>query len=114
MSLLVMATIIVVAAMRVLPLSVIAALGVAAMLLCGCLNWKDERDALSVQLVLMIVTTLALGQALLVTSGSEMLAAQFVLLTQGALPAWALTGLIGLMAILQILFPTMPQRSLVR
>ena len=57
LSLLVMAMVIALAITRMLPLSIVGALGVAAMLMCGCLNWKDVRDALSVQLVLMIVTT---------------------------------------------------------
>ena len=40
MSLLVMGSVIAIATTKLLPLSVVAALGVAAMLLCGCLNWK--------------------------------------------------------------------------
>lgn len=100
LSLLVMAMVIALAITRMLPLSIVGALGVAAMLLCGCLNWKDVRDALSVQLVLMIVTTLALGQALLLTGGSELLATQFLGLMQGASPAWVLAGLIAMMAVL--------------
>lgn len=70
------------------------------MLLCGCLNWKDVRDALSVQLVLMIVTTLALGQALLLTGGSDLMAQQFLQLMEGASPVWVLTSLIAMMAVL--------------
>lgn len=100
MSLLVMGAVIALATTRVLPLSIVGSLGVAAMLLCGCLNWKDIRDALSVQLVLMIVTTLALGQALLLTGGSDLLANQFLLLMEGASPAWVLAGLIAMMTVL--------------
>lgn len=100
MSLLIMAMVIGLAATRILPLSIAGALGVAAMLLCGCLNWKDVRDALSVQLVLMIVATLALGQALLLTGGSELLANQFLNMMQGASPAWVLAGLIAMMTVL--------------
>ncbi len=100
MSLLIMAMVIGLAATRILPLSIAGALGVAAMLVCGCLNWKDVRDALSVQLVLMIVATLALGQALLLTGGSELLANQFLNMMQGASPAWVLAGLIAMMTVL--------------
>jgi di/tricarboxylate transporter len=100
MSLLIMAIVIALAASRTLPLSIAGALGVAAMLVCGCLNWKDVRDALSVQLVLMIVATLALGQALLLTGGSELLANQFLNMMQGASPAWVLAGLIAMMTVL--------------
>ncbi len=100
MSLLIMGAVIMLATTRVLPLSIVGALGVAGMLVCGCLNWKDVRDALSVQLVLMIVATLGLGQALLVTGGSDLLANQFLSLMHGASPAWVLTGLIAMMAVL--------------
>lgn len=100
LSLLVMFTVIVLASTRTLPLSIVGALGVAVMLLCGCLNWKDVRDALSVQLVLMIVATLALGQALLLTGGSDLLAGMFLDLMQGLSPAWVLAGLIALMTLL--------------
>jgi len=100
LSLLVMGAVIALASTGVLPLSITGALGVALMLMCGCLNWKDVRDALSVQLVLMIVATLALGQALLVTGGSDLLAHQFIALMQGASPAWVLAGLIAMMTLL--------------
>jgi di/tricarboxylate transporter len=100
MALMVMFAVIALASSRALPLSIVAASGVAAMLLCGCLNWKDVRDALSVQLVLMIVTTLALGQALMLTGGSDLLAQQFLSLMQGASPAWVLAGLIAMMTLL--------------
>lgn len=100
MALLVMFCVIALASTRLLPLSILGTLGVATMLLCGCLTWKDARDALSVQLVLMIVTTLALGQALLVTGGSDLLAGWFLAMMQGASPAWVLAALIAMMTVL--------------
>ncbi len=99
-SLIVMFAVVFTAATQLLPLAVIASLGVAAMLLCGCLKWKDIRDALSVQLILMIVATLALGNALIITGGSDLIANRFLAFTESLSPAWILSGLILLMAIL--------------
>jgi len=99
-SLIIMATVVILAASQILPLAVTALLGVLAMLLLGCLNWKDVRDALSVQVVLMIAATLALGQALLLTGGSEMIATTFLQLTSDLSPSLTLACLILVMAIL--------------
>ncbi len=100
MSMAIMSGVIFLAIIQILPLAVIAVLGVAAMLLCGCLKWKDVRDALSVQLILMIVATLALGQALMLTGGSALVAQKFLALTLELSPALVLSALILLMAIL--------------
>jgi di/tricarboxylate transporter len=100
LSLLVMGAVIAIATTKLLPLAVVASLGVVAMLLCGCLNWKDVRDALNAQLIFMIVATLALGQALMLTGGSDLLANIFLGLTQDLSPAFVLSGLILLMTIL--------------
>ena len=61
---------------------------------------EDVRDALSAQLILMIVATLALGQALLLTGGSDLLAHQFLNVMQGVSPAMVLSALILLMTVL--------------
>lgn len=99
-SLVIMASVIAIAASQTLPLAITALLGVLAMLVTGCLNWKDIRDALSAQLILMIATTLALGQALLLTGGSELIATAFLQLTASLSPAMTLAGLMLVMAIL--------------
>ncbi len=100
LALMVMAVVIAFATTKLLPLAIIASLGVVAMLVLGCLNWKDVRDALSIQLILMIVATLALGQAMILTGGSDLLAHQFIALTNGASPVFVLGGLMLLMTVL--------------
>jgi di/tricarboxylate transporter len=44
-----------------------SAVGVAAMLLTGCLGWREATDALSSKIVMIVVASLALGEALTVT-----------------------------------------------
>jgi len=65
-----------------------------------CLKWRDATSALSVQIVLIIVASLALGSALMKTGGADWLALVFLSLAFGA-PAWLiLASLMLLMAIL--------------
>jgi di/tricarboxylate transporter len=88
------------AAFDIMPVTISAPLGVLCMLLFRCLNWRDIGQALSAQVILIIVSSLALGKALLLTGGSDWLAHAFVALTAGAAPAVLLGGLILLMAVL--------------
>ncbi|MES9851341.1 MAG: SLC13 family permease [Candidatus Thiodiazotropha sp. L084R] len=99
-SLAIMFGIILFAASGILPIAVSAISGVLLMLLCGCLTWRDISRALNAQVVLIIVASLALGNALLMTGGSEFLANSFVSLTEGATPAVILSSLMLLMALL--------------
>jgi di/tricarboxylate transporter len=66
-ALLIMAGVIVIAATKLLPMVLAAALGVAFMLLTGCLRWQEATDALSSNVIMIVVASLALGKALTVT-----------------------------------------------
>ncbi len=44
------------AAMRVMPIEISALLGCLVLILTGCLNWKDAMNALSTQVILIIVS----------------------------------------------------------
>jgi di/tricarboxylate transporter len=96
----IMAGIIALAAFGILPIAVSALCGVIAMLLSGCMNWRDASLALSTQVVLIVVASLALGEALLVTGGADYLAESFVVIMSGAPPVVILSGLMLLLAIL--------------
>ena len=82
------------------PIAISAVCGVLLMLVTGCLTWRHASMALSTQVVLIVVASLALGSALLKTGGAEYLAQVFVAVTTGASPAIILSGLMLLMAIL--------------
>ncbi|MEW8028457.1 MAG: SLC13 family permease [Candidatus Thiodiazotropha sp.] len=99
-SLLIMLGIILLAAFGILSIAVSAIGGVLLMLICGCLSWRDVGRALNAQVILIIVASLALGNALLMTGGSDFLAHLFLEMTQGASSTVVLSGLILVMALL--------------
>jgi di/tricarboxylate transporter len=74
----VMAFVILAAATGLLPISISALIGVGLMLTFGCLTWRDAAGALSTPVVMIIVTSLALGKALMGTGMADYLALGFV------------------------------------
>lgn len=79
----IMVLVVAAAALGIVPISVSAVAGVGLMLATRCLAWRDVGHALSPPLIMIIVTSLALSQALTVTGGALFLAQSFV----GALDA---------------------------
>jgi len=88
------------AAMRIMPIEISALLGCLVLILTGCLNWKDAMNALSTQVILIIVSSLAMGMALLKTGGADYLANLFVYITFGAPPSIVLMSLMMMMGVL--------------
>ena len=74
----VMAFVVLAAAFGLLPISISALIGVGLMLATGCLNWRDAAGALSTPVIMIIVTSLALGKALIGTGMADYLAMGFV------------------------------------
>ena len=66
------------AALGIMPISVSAIIGLGLMIATGCLGWRDASSALSVPVVMIIVTALALGKALMGTGMADYLAFSFV------------------------------------
>ena len=100
LSLMIMAFIIVTAASGLLPIEISALSGVFMMLATGCLRWRDATRALSAPVILIIVTSLAMGNALLQTGGDSFVAQHYVALTEGWSSTAILSGLMLLMAVL--------------
>jgi di/tricarboxylate transporter len=100
LALAIMLGVVVLAALNIMPIEISAVLGFCALILTGCLNWKDAMNALNTQVVLIIVSSLAMGAALMKTGGADYLAKLFVYVTFGAPPALALGGLMLMMGIL--------------
>lgn len=92
--------VVVLAAFNILPIEISAVLGFLVLLISGCLNWKDAMNALSSQVILIIVSSLAMGAALLKTGGADYLAKLFVYITFGAPSSVVLAGLMLMMGIL--------------
>ncbi len=96
----IMLAIIFTAAFGWLPIAISASCGALIMILCGCLSWSDATKALSTQVIMIVVASLALGSALLKTGGADYLAQLFLSLAGDASPAIMLSGLMLLMAFL--------------
>jgi len=90
----IMASVILVAALGILPIAISAVFGVLALLTTRCLSWKEAMSAMSIQVVMIIVASLAMGMALMRTGGADWIAQIFLWLSFG-LPAYAILG--GLM-----------------
>lgn len=80
-ALFIMAAVILTAALGILPIAVSSVIGVGAMLATGCLRWRDITEALSVPIIMIVVTSLALGDALMKTGTAEFIAQSFVYAT---------------------------------
>ncbi|MGY8998726.1 MAG: SLC13 family permease [Rhodospirillales bacterium] len=100
MALVIMIGIVLTAAFGVLPIAVSAVSGVLLMIATRCIRWSDAAEALSAQVIMIVVASLALGMALLKTGGAEYLAQVFLSLTEGASPTALLSSLMLLLAIL--------------
>ncbi|NEZ04406.1 SLC13 family permease [Wenzhouxiangella sp. XN201] len=91
----IMVLVVLIAAFSILPIAISAVAGVLAMILTRCLNWKEAMQALSIQVVMIIVASLALGAALMRTGGADWLAQAFLVASFG-IPSWAILGLLML------------------
>jgi di/tricarboxylate transporter len=100
LALLIMAGIVALAAFGIMPIAVSAVLGCMVLIFTGCLKWKQASSALSTQVIMIIVASLALGSALMKTGGAEYLAQVFLHLTSGAAAGWVLSLLMLLLALL--------------
>ncbi|MBW1782484.1 MAG: SLC13 family permease [Deltaproteobacteria bacterium] len=99
-ALLIMLGIVVSAALGILPIAISAPFGALLMILTGCLGWRDATSALSAQVILIVVASLALGVALLKTGGADYLAQLFMTFAGRTSPALVISGLMLLMGIL--------------
>lgn len=99
-ALFIMAGVILAAATGLTPISVSAVAGVGLMLATGCLGWRDVTEALSTPIVLIVVTSLALGSALTQTGTAEYLAQSFVYATSDLKVPYILSAFMLIMTIM--------------
>jgi di/tricarboxylate transporter len=100
MAIMIMAGIVLTAGLGVLPIAISAPLGAMLMIFTGCMRWRDASSALSAQVIMIVVASLALGVALVKTGGADYLASLFMALAGQASPALVVSGLMLLMGIL--------------
>ncbi|NMP30221.1 SLC13 family permease [Thalassotalea sp. M1531] len=100
MALLVLFFVIGVAAIGLLPIAISSICGILILLVTKCLDWKEASAALSSQVVLIVVASLALGSAMMQTGGAEYIAQLFVALAFDLPPAGVLSALMLMLAVL--------------
>ena len=74
----IMVIVILAAALGIMPISGAAVTGVGLMLATRCLRWSDASGALSPQVIMVIVASMALGVAMIETGGALYLAQSLV------------------------------------
>ena len=96
----IMGLVVLAAATGVMPISVSAVVGLGLMIATGCLTWRDAANSLSIPVIMIIVTALALGKALLGTGMADYLALSFVAMTSALPPPLILSAFLLLMTIM--------------
>ncbi len=96
----IMSGVILVAAFGILPIMVTALIGVVLCLATRCIRWHQVRAAVDSNLVLMIVASLGMGEALMQTGATAWLAGLFVYVAGDLSPAMVLTVLMLCAALL--------------
>lgn len=81
------------------PIGLAAMVGVLVLLATRSLAWNDVGSALSVEVVLLVAASLALGNALTITGGTAVLASAFTGVVGGWPAPWVLAALMGLMGV---------------
>jgi len=79
----IMAFVILAAALGFMPISVSAIIGVGMMLMSRCLTWRDAFGSLSARIIMIVVVSLALGKALVITGMVGYIAGVFVSFVSG-------------------------------
>ncbi|MBL8631269.1 MAG: SLC13 family permease [Rhodospirillaceae bacterium] len=99
-AILIMAVVVAAAAAKVLPISTAALVGALLMFATSCLTWSDVGESLSINVILMVAASLALGSALTVTGGTEFLATAYLSAVRGLPPELILGSMLLLIALL--------------
>ncbi len=99
LSIAIMVSVVLLAALNILPIAISAVTGAGLMLVSRCVRWRDITKALNIQVILIVVVSLALGKALIETGGANYLAFQFVELSQGLSDLTILCSLLFIMSL---------------
>jgi di/tricarboxylate transporter len=95
-----MVAVVLLAALKLLPISLAALIGVLLLLASRSLAWQDVGSSLSINVVLMVAASLALGDALDLSGATVYLARQLAVQASGLGPAWLLALLMALIGVL--------------
>lgn len=84
LALAILAAVVLPAAFELVPIMITAVIGAFALIVTGCLNFRQALRAIDSRIILMIATALALGKALEATGGAAYLAGGVLTLLAGA------------------------------
>ena len=96
----IMASVVMLAAFGVLPISIASLLGVLALIITGCLTLEGLGRGISAEVVLVVVASLALGRAITATGGADLLAGGFMSVASGLSPQAVLAAVMVFLGIL--------------
>lgn len=96
----IMFTVILAAAARVLPIHVAAFIGVIAMLVTGCVRLEGLGRALSLEVILLVASSIALGQSLVSTGAADWIAQGVTVLVATLPPAVQVASFMAFAAVL--------------
>ena len=88
------------AAFKVLPIAIAALAGTIAMLATGCVRFENVGRALSVEVIVLVAASIALGRALEETGAAAWLASVLAIAMSGVAPAFVLAGLMAFAMVL--------------
>ena len=99
-AILTLAAVVAAASLGGVPIALSAMVGVLVLLGTRTLAWADVGSALSINVVLIVAASLALGDALTVTGGTAAVARAFVAAVEGLPGPWVLAALMALVGFL--------------
>ena len=99
-ALVIMASVIALASFKVLPIHVAAMLGVVAMLMSGCVRFEGIGRALSLEVILLVASSIALGLSLVGSGAADWLATGVVAAVAGLPAAAQVASMMALSALL--------------
>ena len=96
----IMAGVVLLASFKILPIHVAALLGVVAMLLKGCVRFEGIGRALSLEVILLVVSSIALGLSLVGSGAADWLASGAVVAVSGLPPAVQIACIMAMSALM--------------
>jgi len=96
----IMAAVVAIASFKLLPIHVAALLGVVAMLLRGCVKFEGIGRAMSIEVVLLVASSIALGLSLVGSGAADWLASGAVVAVADLPPAMQVASIMALSALL--------------
>ncbi len=99
-ALLIVASVVLLAALKIVPIAIAALAGSIAMLATGCVRFSNIGRALSLEVIVLIAASIALGRVLVETGAADWLAAMMAMGLQHAPPAVVLASVMLFAAVL--------------